>query len=289
MGNLLEKDGKSKAILDTLNDARIDKVNKKFQFTDEEMITLYTSFNVFDTEGLGYITTDDFFKKLLGESRTAFGDAALQLIEMKNPEVMTFGEYLDFIGMFCLFEEKDILSLAFKMFDPEKIGFIDKDELRFFIYGQHEDDQSSNIERGLKYLDDNDDGDSRFEFYQIEDMHKNFQQLFYPCFRLQIQVKRNCGLGERWWELKKYQLVDEREEKRREKEMKEQADAKNAAMADEINLEKQVKERMKIRYWITPWARKKFRDQIKRIAAIRDELGDSDEEDGDNDDDDDDG
>ena len=132
MGNLLEKDGKSKAILDTLNDARIDKVNKKFQFTDEEMITLYTSFNVFDTEGLGYITTDNFFKKLLGESRTAFGDAALQLIEMKNPEVMTFGEYLDFIGMFCLFEEKDILSLAFKMFDPEKIGFIDKDELIFF-------------------------------------------------------------------------------------------------------------------------------------------------------------
>ena len=286
MGNLVKGEDKTQAILDTLNDARIDKVNKKLKFTDQEMITLYTNFNVFDTEGLGYITTDDFFKKLLEEPRTAFGDAALHLIEMKNSEILTFGEYLEFVAMFALFEEKDILSLAFKMYDPDKSGFVDKDELRFFIYGQHDDDQSSNIERGLQYLEDHDDGDSRFEFYQIEDMHKNFQQLFYPCFRLQIQVKRNCGLGERWWEFKKYQLVDEREEKRRETEAKEAADAKNAAMADEINLEKQVKERMKIRYWITPWARKKFRDQIRRIAAIRDELGDSDEEDGGDDDDD---
>ena len=115
-----------------------------------------------------YITTDDFFKKLLKSNRTAFGDAILNLIEIKYPETLSFGEYVDCICAFCLFEEDDVLKLAFKMFDPEKSGFVDKDELRFFIYSQHDDDQGANIERGLKYLEDNDDGDGRFEFYQID-------------------------------------------------------------------------------------------------------------------------
>ena len=58
--------------------------------------------------------------------------------------------YVDFVSVFCLFEEADVLKLAFLMFDPTKSGFVDKDELRFFIYSMHNDDQGSNIERGLK-------------------------------------------------------------------------------------------------------------------------------------------
>jgi len=234
---------------------------------------MYIIFNNYDKEGLGYITTDDLLENLLQEKRTAFSDAILGLIDTKNSEVITFGEYIDLISMFCLFEEDDMLKLAFKMFDPTKSGFVDKDELRFFIYSQHNDDQSSNIERGLKYLEDNDDGDGRFEFYQIKDMHKNFQALFYPCFRLQIQLQRNCGLGERWWELKKYQIIAERDLARKAAEAKESADSKNAVNASEIAVEDQVKKRMGVfGYYGTPWRRPKVREQIKKIAAINAEL-----------------
>jgi len=261
------------SILDNFSDARIDKCVKRMSYTEEEITVLYTIFNSFDKEGLGYITTDDFFAAFLQEKRTAFGDSVLQLMQIKDMEMITFGEYMDIVSSFSLFEEKEVLSLAFIMFDPERTGFVDKDELRFFIYSQHNDDQGSNIERGLKYLEDNDDGDGRFEFYQIQDMHKNFQQLFYPCFKLQIALKRNCGLGERWWELKAYQLLEEKLAKRKAADAKEQADTKNAAMASEIEIDSKVQERMgTVKYYLMPWQRKKVKEQIARIAAINAEL-----------------
>jgi Ca2+-binding EF-hand superfamily protein len=257
----------------TISDIRIDKCVKRLGYSEEDITTVFTIFNSYDKEGLQYITTDDLFTKLLQEERTAFGDALLGLIEIKVSEMITFGEYLDFVSMFCLFEEDNMLMLAFKMFDPTKSGFVDKDELRFFIYSQHNSDQSSNIERGLQYLEDNDDGDSRFEYYQIKDMHKNFPQLFYPVFRLQIQLQRNSGLGERWWELKKYEIIDGREARKKAAAAKEAADGHASANASEMAVEEQVKTRMgTLGYYGTPWRRQKVRVQLQRIEAINAEL-----------------
>jgi Ca2+-binding EF-hand superfamily protein len=95
---------------------------------------------------------------------------------------------MDFMFTFCLFEPMDMIKFIFLTFDPENTGFVDKDEIRHFIYALHQTKENATIEQGLEYLDDHDDGDGRFEFFQIKDMHFRFQQLFYPAFRLLVQV-----------------------------------------------------------------------------------------------------
>ena len=42
-------------------------------------------------------------------------------------------------------------------------------------------------------MEDHDDGDGRFEYYQIKDMHFKFPQLFYPgvyCTQTNIYMER---------------------------------------------------------------------------------------------------
>ena len=101
------------------------------------------------------ISREDFFVKFLEETRTFFGDAMFNLIECENDEVVTFGEFVDATTTFCLFEGNDILKLCFNIFDTEKTGFIDKEELKHFLLMLHNGDLKSNGQKGLLMIDAN--------------------------------------------------------------------------------------------------------------------------------------
>jgi len=203
----------------------------------------------------------------------------LDFVHPRDPQLLTFGEFLEFFYTFCLFEPLDMMRFVFKMFDTESTGFVDKDEIRHFIYMLHETKDNATIEQGLNYLEDNDDGDGRFEFYQIRDMHFRFQILFYPAFRLITQMRRTT-LGESWWESKNFERQDDRDTKKliaaREAAAKSKKDAEAAEMANDDL----VKRRMGIKYYLMPWERRKVRFQIARIAAIDADLGGDDVETG---------
>ena len=277
------------SVLETLSDLRIDKCQKRLGFTDPELTSMYSKFNAADSDGMGFIGRPVFFEKILKENRTAFGDSVCDLIDPKTPLSMTFGEFVDTCSAFCLFEEDDIIKLCFKMLDPDMTGFVDKDVVRFFIYQMHDEDQGSNIERALEFLEKNDDGDGRFEYYQILQMHKNFQQLFYPCFRLQISLQR-IALGERWWENKKFELDEKRAEKRRIEEAKAKEASEEGKAESAAQKEKMVQQRMGVLYYLMIWERPKYRRQVERLNLISSELeAATADADGDDDDDDDDG
>jgi hypothetical protein len=185
--------------------------------------------------------------------------------------LLTFGEFLELFYTFCLFEPMDMIRFIFLMFDTERTGFVDKDEIRHFIYMLHQTKENATIEQGLTYLEDNDDGDGRFEFYQIKDMHFRFQILFYPAFRILVQMRR-CTLGEDWWEKKNFQREDYRVERKRRAERDAANEARKNAAAAEMANEDLVKRRMGISYYLMFWGRQKVRLQISRIAAISSEL-----------------
>lgn len=137
-----------------MSDARVEKVQKKLHLTTEEVNTLFLRFSQYDREGNGMMTREDFFVKFLEEHRTFFGDAIFNLLECENEEVVTFGEFADTLTTFCLFEGNDILRLCFNIFDTERTGFVDKDELKHFLLMLHGGEVNTNGEKGLQLIDE---------------------------------------------------------------------------------------------------------------------------------------
>jgi hypothetical protein len=74
-------------------------------------------------------------------------------------------------------------KVCFFMFDKKKTGYVKREEIKNFIHLLHEGDITSNAEQGMKTLDDNLDGDGRFDFRQLRILHRNFPHLMYPAFR----------------------------------------------------------------------------------------------------------
>lgn len=99
------------------------------------------------------ITREDFFSKWLEEKRNFFGDAIFNLIECDNEEVVNFGEFVEALVTYCLFEKNDVLKLCFNIFDTEKTGFIDKDEMKHFLIMLHHGELKSNGQKGLEMID----------------------------------------------------------------------------------------------------------------------------------------
>ena len=137
-----------------MTDARVEKVQKKLHLTSDEINTLFLRFSKYDREGNGLITRADFFSKWLEETRTFFGDAMFNLIECENEEVVSFGEFAEAVVTYCMFEKNDILRLCFNIFDMEKTGFIDKDEIKHFLLMLHGGELKSNGQKGLELLED---------------------------------------------------------------------------------------------------------------------------------------
>ena len=164
-----------------------------------------------------------------------------------------------------------MLKFIFHMFDNEDTGFVDGTEIRHFVYALHETSENSTIEQGLKYMEDNDDGDGRFEYHQIVDMHTKFPVLFFPAFRLIVQMRRN-SLGEGWWVEKGLQRFESKASDAAldEKQKRDQITKSKKAM--EMANEELVKRRMGIGYWLFFWNRGKVRMQVNRIAAINADL-----------------
>lgn len=135
------------------SDARVEKVQKRLHLTTDEVNILFLKFSKYDREGNGLITREDFFTKYLEEKRTFFGDALFNVIECENEEVVSFGEFAEAIITYCLFETNDILKLCFNIFDTEKTGFIDKEEMKHFLLMLHGGDVKSNGKKGLEMID----------------------------------------------------------------------------------------------------------------------------------------
>ena len=117
--------------LPPVSDVRIDKCVKKlrcklnlflfnfltfsflFLVTNDEVTHFWSVFSPLDREGIGLIRRDDFFAKIVEEPRTFFGDSIFDFIDCDAHDVLTFGEYVEAICIFCLFERNDVLRCKF--------------------------------------------------------------------------------------------------------------------------------------------------------------------------------
>ena len=132
-------------------------------------------------------------------------------------------------------------------------------------------EMNSNIPTGLEYLEDHDDGDARYNFAEVYEMQLKCPAMFFPVFKMQQLIIQNT-LGHTYWEWKKRDIIDGKEDRRLEEIERIKREQYSKQKEKERVNDYVVQKRMGIFWYIMPWYRDKVRERIAKIAAISTQM-----------------
>lgn len=257
---------------DEVIDHRVKKCLKTFLLPNSKLAVLWAIFHRNDREGNNCITMDDFFDKIIHYPRSGLTDAMYMLIESKSESQVHFGEFVEVICVFALFEQMELLRFFFFVLDTHKTGLVERSEVKHFIQMIWNYDLSSNVKTGLEYLESLDAGHGTFSFNEVYKMHQRYPNVFYPLFKVQIHIIQNT-LGEVFWEAHKIVLLEWKADKESRELKALEKRQKAAEEANETISDGMVRARMGIvKFYMMPWKREAERAKIAKINAIEAEL-----------------
>ena len=156
---------------------------------------LYKIFLKADEDGMGEISSDEFYK-LLNLERSVFGDYLFHLIDVDSSGGLDFEEFVQSVMTYCNFGKEDILKFCFYMFDPKKTGYIEERELKDLcnILAQSRPNMAdfSRVDYVLAKFDTNKDG--RIEYSEFVEMNVKFPAVLFPAFEMQDRLAVSCLL-----------------------------------------------------------------------------------------------
>lgn len=222
-----------------------------------ELAVFWAHFRTGDKELAGSIDIDMFYT-LFHVKRSIFGDGIFELVDIHLTDEIDFGEYLTAVVTYCLFEPPEILRFCFYIFDRDKNGYIEKDEIMLFLRVIYHivppDDFDGNTRSALEKIDWNADG--KVSWDEFNEVHRLFPALFFPAFRIQQNMIVET-MGQRWWDKKKRYLYEEKVRK----EMIDQLTVRKEHMRLVKLREKRVRKKMGfLRYFCCPAQRATFRN-----------------------------
>lgn len=205
-------------------DERVKKQIVLARLTVKELSRFWKYFKKLDKDKSNLVYMSEICKRIEAP-RNLFFDALTELLEIDGESGrLTFGEFLEIVITYCLFEPFQILKYAFFVFDVDKDGFFTPEELKMLMNVLHNVKMPDTVKGSQKkaWLNLEIAYDNRVEFREFEMYHKKFPQLFEPAFQLQIKLIRTF-MGERWWKNKKLHLQEikdkhkDHEERKKEK------------------------------------------------------------------------
>ena len=262
--------GQQRSALVVPNNTRIEKHRTAIGIGDEEVMKLHDIFTTIDRANCGQIENGQFIEYLTLR-RNILTLGVFDLVGTETLGVIDFGEFVDIICTFCLFEPLEVMKFVMFILDPEKKGDADIKETVAFIGKIWNEETNSNIDKALDYLKSLDEGDGRVTFKDLNEMQKSYPQVFFPAYRLVILLMQK-SLGEEWWEGKKREYVEKRDEARRLEDMKRDAAAKDVEREEAKQFEEMVKKKMGINYYLMFWERGKARSKVRKIQQINKQL-----------------
>lgn len=251
-------------------DPRIDKHRSGIGLPEDKLEELFNVFSALDKANCGSIDNDAFLE-FLGVKRTIMTDGIFELIDSANRGVIDFAEYVDIVCTFSVFESGEMMKFIMYVLDPDKKGDADIKETEAFIVKIWNDEINSNIGKAVDYLKSFDEGDGRITFKDLNFMQKSYPSVFFPAYRLTTRIMQT-SLGEEWWEVKKRELIEIRDEKKRIEQMKKEAAVKDVEKEEARQMEELVKKKMGVMYYLKFWERDKARAKIKKIEQLNKQL-----------------
>lgn len=184
-------------------------VYKKYDLTKSDVKKLWRGFIQGNKSMSGEITFEEFCG-MVQVRRTKFSEAIFQLVDKDGGGTVSFSEYIQALVSFGLFDVDDVLRLCFNMFDEDKSGYLEFEELRH-LTKMIAEKIGGNAQKVFNDLDRN--GDARIDFQEFQILNRKFPSLLYPAFQVQVSFQR-YSLGEGWFRKRKEKRAMETQEKR---------------------------------------------------------------------------
>ena len=247
-----------------------DKMQKQIdllKMEKKDLGKLWASFKRYDKDKSGNIDIDEFYK-MLGERRSLFGDSIFELIDIDDNNQLDFSEFMTVVSTYCMFGREDVRKFCFYIFDKDKNGYIEADELAALIDLLHDNMLNGNAKTAMEKFDKN--GDGKIDFGEFTTMDKEFPMLLYPAYELQNKMMA-ATLGRKWWMDKQRELDDERiMERKKILDAQKKEEQRKQKLRD-----KEVKRRMgALQYYLCFWRRGRVAARIaekeaKRLAKLK--------------------
>ena len=197
-----------------------------------------------------------------------FGDSIFELIDIDDNNQLDFSEFMTVVSTYCMFGREDVRKFCFYIFDKDKNGYIEADELAALIDLLHDNMLNGNAKTAMEKFDKN--GDGKIDFGEFTTMDKEFPMLLYPAYELQNKMMA-ATLGRKWWMDKQRELDDERiMERKKILDAQKKEEQRKQKLRD-----KEVKRRMgALQYYLCFWRRGRVAARIaekeaKRLAKLK--------------------
>jgi len=251
-------------------DERMTQTMETFGLEKKQIVTLWKKFQHHDKDGSGTIDVEEFYA-MMKEKKSVFGESIFELIDSDNDGVLDFSEFVTATATYIMFGPDDVLKFCFFIFDKDKNGYIEEDELEALVLTLHRE-ANANVLKAMHQLDTNSDG--KIDFKEFRQLNGNFPQVLFPAYRMQEHMMENT-LGTKFWKEQKIMFDNKRkgvlilEEKERLKKEKEEKQKER----------KKLRKIMGWRYWLCPCKRKAFMKKLNP-AGVDDSDDDFDLEEG---------
>ena len=165
----------------------LDEIMEFHELGPADVGRLYKIFVKADTDESGAIELEEFFA-FLGCERDVYGDYLFQLIDVNGDGGLDFEEFVLAVCTYCGFAHEDILKFVFYIFDPDKSGYLEYDEIRWFCKILHDKNPDmrnlTNVDRVIELFDVNKDG--RIDFAEFKEMDRQFPKVTFPAYQMQV-------------------------------------------------------------------------------------------------------
>ena len=142
-------------------DERLQKVIEMLNLQKEDVARLHTMFKQYDVDGSGTIDTKEFYE-LTHERESVFANSIFEIIETNKPQELDFSEFVQALCTYCMFGKEEVLKFCFYIFDKDKNGYIEEDEMLALVRILHENSMNHSLKMAIASLDE--DGDGKINF-----------------------------------------------------------------------------------------------------------------------------
>lgn len=189
---------------------KMREVINKLKLVPKDLAQLNYIFRKHDKDNSGTVDLGEFYK-MIEEKRSVFGDGIFEMIDITDTGKLNFTEFVEAIMTYGMFEKEEVLKYCFFVFDKDKNGYVEEEEIMALFDILHDHEIKGNLKTAIKKFDVNSDG--KVDFEEFKQMHAQFPTMIYPAFRLQQNMHRLL-LGKDWWYKKQVELNDDRENER---------------------------------------------------------------------------